>query len=241
MDELNGIYVETDTNIDTLQSYTRESPPEYNIYFKMDFINFEGRWLIDNNLSPTYFDARSNIFKRFSSDIGKDPTAWQLSWELLGDSKWVEQRNAKWSCVDDIDDCKDSSCENGGSCIDGVDSYSCNCVSGYTGRRCETNIDDCPSSPCTNPNQRCIDGLNSYTCACKEGFTGSDCETDIDECQSDPCSNGGSCIDEENGYECNCVPGYAGADCETASAAQSVGQSKQFAICVAVVLAIVDI
>ena len=38
----------------------------------------------------------------------------------------------------DIDDCEASPCKNGGTCIDGVDSYTCNCVSGYTGHDCET-------------------------------------------------------------------------------------------------------
>ena len=29
-------------------------------------------------------------------------------------------------------------CHNGGSCVDGINSYSCNCVTGYTGDHCET-------------------------------------------------------------------------------------------------------
>ena len=29
-------------------------------------------------------------------------------------------------------------CQNGGSCNDGVNNYSCNCLSGFTGDRCET-------------------------------------------------------------------------------------------------------
>ena len=33
---------------------------------------------------------------------------------------------------------------------DGVNSYSCLCVAGFTGSRCETNIDECISDPCEN-------------------------------------------------------------------------------------------
>ena len=33
---------------------------------------------------------------------------------------------------------------------DGIDSYSCDCVLGYTGTNCETNINDCDPNPCTN-------------------------------------------------------------------------------------------
>ena len=39
--------------------------------------------------------------------------------------------------IADIDDCVNHACENGGSCVDGVNSYSCNCLVGYTGDRCE--------------------------------------------------------------------------------------------------------
>ena len=38
----------------------------------------------------------------------------------------------------DIDECVNHGCCNGGSCVDGVNSYSCNCVAGYTGDHCET-------------------------------------------------------------------------------------------------------
>ena len=35
-----------------------------------------------------------------------------------------------------IDDCVIHTCANGGMCVDGVDTYSCNCSAGYTGERC---------------------------------------------------------------------------------------------------------
>ena len=37
-----------------------------------------------------------------------------------------------------IDDCVNHTCANGGLCVDGVNSYSCNCSAGYTGERCLT-------------------------------------------------------------------------------------------------------
>ncbi len=40
--------------------------------------------------------------------------------------------------VADIDDCVNHTCSNGGSCVDGVNSYSCNCLVGFTGDHCET-------------------------------------------------------------------------------------------------------
>ena len=37
----------------------------------------------------------------------------------------------------DTDECLDSPCENGGSCTDAVNSYTCDCVDGYEGTNCE--------------------------------------------------------------------------------------------------------
>ena len=37
----------------------------------------------------------------------------------------------------DIDDCKESPCNNGGECQDGIASYTCICPLGYTGPDCE--------------------------------------------------------------------------------------------------------
>ena len=38
----------------------------------------------------------------------------------------------------DIDDCASNPCQNGGTCTDGVNEHSCQCVTGYTGTDCET-------------------------------------------------------------------------------------------------------
>ena len=40
----------------------------------------------------------------------------------------------------DIDDCSPSPCENGGTCTDLVDDFSCDCAAGFTGFTCETSI-----------------------------------------------------------------------------------------------------
>ena len=43
-----------------------------------------------------------------------------------------------FSLFKDIDNCANRTCQNGGSCTDGINSYSCNCVAGFTGNHCET-------------------------------------------------------------------------------------------------------
>ena len=40
----------------------------------------------------------------------------------------------------DIDDCASSPCQNGGTCVDDINSYTCNCDVGYTGENCEKGI-----------------------------------------------------------------------------------------------------
>ena len=40
--------------------------------------------------------------------------------------------------LSDINDCVNHSCANGAVCVDGMDSYSCNCAMGFTGAYCET-------------------------------------------------------------------------------------------------------
>ena len=42
--------------------------------------------------------------------------------------------------VSDIDDCKDNPCNNGGTCQDGIASYTCLCPLGFNGTDCEISI-----------------------------------------------------------------------------------------------------
>ncbi|XP_067041993.1 von Willebrand factor D and EGF domain-containing protein-like isoform X3 [Acropora muricata] len=114
----------------------------------------------------------------------------------------------------DIDDCVNHTCANGASCIDGINSYTCNCSAGFSGAYCETDIEDCANHRCTN-GASCVDGINSYSCNCTEGFSGVYCETDLDDCVNHNCSNGASCIDGINSYSCNCSAGFTGLNCET--------------------------
>ena len=37
----------------------------------------------------------------------------------------------------DINDCVNHTCLNGGSCVDDVNNYTCRCVPGFKGDRCE--------------------------------------------------------------------------------------------------------
>lgn len=43
-----------------------------------------------------------------------------------------------WFRYSDTDDCSTNPCQDKGVCVDGVNTFTCNCASGYTGRLCET-------------------------------------------------------------------------------------------------------
>ena len=77
--------------------------------------------------------------------------------------------------------------------------------SGFTGRLCEVNINECISEPCLNSGT-CEDLINGYHCYCIDGFAGVSCDQQIDECLSNPCLNNATCLDEINGYVCYAHP-----------------------------------
>uniref|UniRef100_A0A8C6R0X9 Sushi, von Willebrand factor type A, EGF and pentraxin domain-containing protein 1 n=1 Tax=Nannospalax galili TaxID=1026970 RepID=A0A8C6R0X9_NANGA len=105
-------------------------------------------------------------------------------------------------------------CHNSGTCQQLGRGYVCLCPPGYTGLKCETDVDECSSLPCLN-NGICKDGVGGFTCECSLGYTGQLCEENINECSSSPCWNKGTCTDGLASYHCACTKGYIGVHCET--------------------------
>uniref|UniRef100_A0A3B3X2L9 Neural EGFL like 1 n=1 Tax=Poecilia mexicana TaxID=48701 RepID=A0A3B3X2L9_9TELE len=109
--------------------------------------------------------------------------------------------------------CEDG-CRSGGTC---VSPNTCVCPSGFTGRRCETDIDECAEGliECHN-HSRCVNLPGWYHCECRSGFhdngsyqlDGSSC-IDIDECtlQTHTCWNDSVCVNLPGGYDCMCTTG----------------------------------
>ena len=63
-------------------------------------------------------------------------------------------------CNVNIDECASSPCHNGGTCEDGVNSFSCRCPEGYHDPTCLSEVNECDSNPCIHG--ACRDSLNGY-------------------------------------------------------------------------------
>ncbi|XP_068744305.1 uromodulin-like [Montipora capricornis] len=74
----------------------------------------------------------------------------------------------------DIDECSlgNSPCQAHSKCINLIGSYTCECLSGFSGKDC-FDIDECNSEmhDC-DEHATCTNTIGSYTCACDTGFRG---------------------------------------------------------------------
>lgn len=61
-------------------------------------------------------------------------------------------------------------CHNNGTCTDKVGGFECQCPAGFVGPRCEGDINECLSNPCSHiGTQDCVQLVNDYKCNCKPG------------------------------------------------------------------------
>jgi Notch-like protein len=77
---------------------------------------------------------------------GQGVTSDSATWTTTGGCEpcgtGYESPAGKGQCTD-INDCASSPCQNGATCADGVNSYSCACTAGYSGDNCENDLDNC--------------------------------------------------------------------------------------------------
>ncbi|KAH9487808.1 hypothetical protein Btru_068316 [Bulinus truncatus] len=91
----------------------------------------------------------------------------------------------------------------------------CICHKGWTGARCDVNINECVTQEnICSYNEVCHDLLGSYECRCRDGFTQTDggC-VDVDECGDiflHTCElfKNQECHNTIGSFVCDCLPGY---------------------------------
>ncbi|XP_071501953.1 fibrillin-1-like [Diadema antillarum] len=115
----------------------------------------------------------------------------------------------------DINECRDNTICNYGTCENLDGTFRCICPNGYqisaNQRYCE-DVDECRTNPNVCQHGTCMNLIGSHTCECYTGYKlsidGRYC-IDVDECTlgTHSCSNA-QCINLPGTYECSCQEGY---------------------------------
>ncbi|VDD83908.1 unnamed protein product [Mesocestoides corti] len=104
--------------------------------------------------------------------------------------------------------CEPSCIKGQGFCHKGV----CECRTGYTGKACERDIDECSEGK-HDCQHRCINRVGSFECVCNKGYR--PVPTDSSRCEPLPCEP--ECVPGQGACrqgKCECRKGFAGEACE---------------------------
>lgn len=74
-----------------------------------------------------------------------------------------------------MDECASSPCRNAGTCVDGVNGFSCTCALGFASRDCSLRASPCDRFACLNGGS-CYAHMSGPVCQCPQGFMGARCE-----------------------------------------------------------------
>ncbi|KAM6953504.1 cubilin [Aplochiton taeniatus] len=117
--------------------------------------------------------------------------------------------------------CSSNPCQNGGQCLNLLDSYHCMCPSNWEGPNCASDVNECQklagsSQGCQN-GATCVNTAGSFTCTCSPEWSGTLCTSRYDDCRTggqDLCVHG-MCIDADRVtagqpmYRCVCESGWS--------------------------------
>ncbi|KAH0619448.1 hypothetical protein JD844_000091 [Phrynosoma platyrhinos] len=138
---------------------------------------------------------------------------------LMGSETRTCLENRTWSgqapSCKNVNDCTSNPCANGGTCVDGIQSYSCQCARGWSGSTCQlplySDVDECHVFQSSRHTRiclhECVNLPGSYQCICPEGYRfQADQNTcnDVDECADNQhnCSRGQTCVNIYGGFRC---------------------------------------
>ncbi|XP_042708692.1 fibulin-7 isoform X2 [Chrysemys picta bellii] len=133
-----------------------------------------------------------------------------------------------------ISKCSSNPCQNGGTCVDGVNQYKCTCPQGWTGENCQYQSQTAPpawsvtNDPAFSRKPRCAKIDRTQHCSCEAGFhmsgtaDNSICQ-DVNECEVYKLEGAPrlcmyACVNVPGSYRCSCPSGYKilgdGKSCE---------------------------
>uniref|UniRef100_A0A8C4E958 Growth arrest-specific protein 6 n=1 Tax=Dicentrarchus labrax TaxID=13489 RepID=A0A8C4E958_DICLA len=130
--------------------------------------------------------------------------------EKFGDAEKKKQDLV--TCVHNIpDQCSPSPCNARGTvrCEDKKGDFHCHCFTGWTGARCEKDVNECSSNN-GGCNQECNNTMGSYRCSCHQGYmlVGRHMCNDVNECKDPGVCGTARCQNKEGSYDCLCDIGY---------------------------------
>ncbi|KAK7145498.1 hypothetical protein R3I93_013280 [Phoxinus phoxinus] len=169
-----------------------------------DFFNFSTVWLAENYTGCLGEVRIGGVYLPFSGPL-EDEAPQTSQFIRVGGTE--PQLGCSGSRV-----CVSEPCLNNGSCADLFNRFACACVPGWTGERCQENVDECVQQPCVLG--VCRDLPGDYECECPDGYAGKNCQEELGWCQKHRCENGGSCVNTGLGHTCVCTPAHTGPSCQ---------------------------
>uniref|UniRef100_A0A8C1HCY8 Growth arrest-specific protein 6 n=1 Tax=Cyprinus carpio carpio TaxID=630221 RepID=A0A8C1HCY8_CYPCA len=138
---------------------------------------------------------------------------YQACMEKFGDSE--KKKQDLITCVHNIpDQCSPNPCNHHGTvrCEDKKGEFQCHCFTGWSGVRCEKDVDECSraNGECEH---HCNNTMGGYRCSCRHGYTLSGHHTClgeyVDECVETPDVCGSArCSNLDGSFECLCEEGF---------------------------------